>query len=153
MSSKERSVNKTAWNVVCIIGAVVMLGIALVSAFMGGCSTMLELANGNSVPMKCFWTFVADTYIAIVGIVIALAASFCKEQSGRRACAISYIATAVVAACMPAPFAIGLCAAPDMHCHTTAAIVWALSAVAAVIGIVQIVKANPATANLPKRSI
>ena len=145
--------SKTAWNIVCIVGAVVMAAIAIVSAVMGGCPTMLELANGNSVPMKCHWTFVADTFIPIIGVVVALAAMTCKDQSGRRAAAIGYIATAAIAACMPASFAIGLCAMPDMHCHSTAAIVWALSAVAAIIGIVMLAKSNPDAANLPKRSI
>ena len=153
MSDKESFVSKTAWAIVCAIGAVVMAAIATVSAVMGGCTTMLELASGSSMPMKCHWTFVADTFIGIIGIVIALAAIICKEQSGRRAAAIGYIVTAAVAACMPASFGIGLCANAEMHCHSTATIVWALCAVAVVVGIVQIVKANPASAELPKRTI
>ena len=130
-----------------------MAAIAIVSAVMGGCDTMVELANGNSAPMKCHWTFVADTFIPIIGVVIALMAITCKDQSGRRAAAVGYIATAIVAACMPASFAIGLCAMPEMHCHTTATIVWALCAVAVVVGIVQVVKSNPAAADLPNRTI
>lgn len=145
--------NRTAWSIVCVIGAVIMAAIAAVSAVMGGCDTMLELANGNSVPMKCHWTFVADTFIPIIGVVVALMAITCKEQSGRRAAAVGYIVVAIIAACMPASFGIGLCGMADMHCHATAHIVWALCAVAAVIGIVQIVKSNPAAADMPKRTI
>ncbi|MBQ9042174.1 MAG: DUF4418 family protein [Eggerthellaceae bacterium] len=145
--------NKTAWSIVCVIGAVVMAAIAIVSAVMGGCDTMVELANGNSAPMKCHWTFVADTFIPIIGVAIALMAITCKDQSGRRAAAVGYIVTAIVAACMPASFGIGLCAMPEMHCHSTATIVWVLCAIAVVIGIVQVVKSNPAAADLPKRTI
>lgn len=153
MSCKELNVNRTAWTITCVLGAAVMVAIACVSAVMGGCDTMVELANGNSAPMKCHWTFVADTFIPLVGVVIALMAVTCKDQSGRRAAGVGLIAVALVAACMPASFGIGLCASPDMHCHTTAAIVWALCAIAAIIGIVQIVKSNPAAADLPKRTI
>lgn len=145
--------SRTAWSIVCVIGAVVMAAIAIVSAVMGGCDTMVELANGNSAPMKCHWTFVADTFIPIIGVVVALMAITCKDQSGRRAAAVGYIATALVAACMPASFGIGLCAMSEMHCHSTAAIVWALCAIAAIVGIVQVVKSNPAAADLPKRTI
>lgn len=150
----ERAVmNKTAWSIVCIIGAVVFAAISLVSAVMGGCQTMVELASGSSAPMKCHWTFVADTFIGIIGIVIALMGITCKDQSGRRATGVGAIAVAIIAACMPASFGIGLCAMPDMHCHTTALFVWVLCAVAAIIGIVQVVKSNPAAADLPKRTI
>ena len=145
--------SKTAWTIACAVAAVVMAAMSVVSAFMGGCPGVLELASGSSVPMKCHWTFIADAFIGIMGIVSALVAISCKEQSGRRAASIGYIATALVAACMPAPFAIGLCANPDMHCHSTAIIVWALCAVAAIVGIVLVAKANPAAADLPKRSL
>ena len=143
---------KTAWTVACAIGAVVMLALAGVSAFVGGCSAMIECANG-SVPMKCHWVFVADTFIGVVGAVVASVAMSCKDQSGRRASAVGYVATAIVAACMPSSLAIGVCADAAMHCHGTAAIVWALSAAAVVIGVVQIVKSNPEAATMPKRSL
>ena len=130
-----------------------MAGIALVSAYMGGCPTMVELANGNSAPMRCFWTFTADTYVAVGGIATALVAMTCREKTGRRAMAIAYIVVAIVAACMPMWFAVGLCASPEMHCHTTATIVWVLCGLAAVVGIVQIVKADPSAANMPKRTM
>lgn len=144
---------RAAWVIICVIGAAVMAAIAIVSAAMGGCETMVELANGNSAPMKCHWTFVADAFIPLAGIVISLLGITCKEQSGRRAAAIGYIAVAAIAACMPASFGIGLCAMSDMHCHGTAHIVWALCAAAVVVGIVQVVKSNPDAADMPKRTL
>ena len=145
--------NNSAWRIMCVIGAVAMAAVSIICIVMGGCPGMLDLANGNSVPMKCHWAFIADTFIGIIGIVIALLAITCKDQSGRRAMAIGYIVTAAIAACMPMSFAIGICANAEMHCHSTALVVWALCVVAIVIGIVQVVKANPEVANLPKRSI
>ncbi len=130
-----------------------MAAISIVSAVMGGCPGMLELANGNSVPMKCHWTFIADTFIPIIGVVVALMAITCKDHSGRRAMAVVYIAVAAIAACIPAPFSIGTCAKAEMMCNSTAPVVWVLCAVAVVIGIVQIVKSNPEAIELPKRSI
>ena len=145
--------NKTAWSILCVIGAIVFAAISLASAVLGGCDTMVELANGNSAPMKCHWTFVADSFIGIIGIVFALMGIMCKDQTGRRVIGVGVVVVAIIAACMPASFGIGLCAMPDMQCHTTALAVWALCAVAVIIGIVQCLKSNPATANLPKRSI
>lgn len=143
---------RTSWVIVCIIGAAVMAAVSCVAAFFGGCPATLELASGNNVPMKCHWTFVADSFIGIIGVAVALMAATCKDQSGRRAAAVGFIATAIVAACMPAPFGIGLCADSAMHCHGTALIVWALCAVAAVIGVVQVVKSRPA-ADVPRHRL
>ena len=145
--------SKNAWTILCVVGAVAMAAIAAVAAFLGGCPGQLELANGNTVPMKCHWAFVADTFIGVLGAVIALVSVTCKDKSGRRAVAIGYIACAAIAAIIPTQMAIGLCAMPDMHCHSTAHIVWALCAVCTIIGIIQIVKSDPALADLPKRQL
>ena len=144
---------KTAWTIVCIIGAIAFAAIALASAVIGGCNSMVELANGGSAPMKCHWTFVADTFIGVAGAVIALMGITCKEQTGRRMVGVSVIMIALIAACMPMTFGIGLCAKAGMQCQATALAVWVLCAVAAIVGIVQIAKSNPAAADLPKRSI
>ncbi len=144
---------KSAWTVVCIIAAVVFAGISVVSAALNGCSAMVELASGNSMPMKCHWTFVACAFIGIIGIAIALLGIACKDKSGRRVIGALSVVCAAVVACIPAPFGIGLCAAAGMHCYYTAYAVWALCALAAIIGIVQLVKADPSMANLPKQSL
>ena len=145
--------NKTAWTIVCLIGAIAMAAIAIASATLGGCAGQLQLAEGGSAPMKCHWAFVADTFIGILGAIIALLGIACTEASGRRASAISLIACAAIAALIPTSMAIGICAMSDMHCHETARIVWVLCAIAAIVGIIQAVKANPDTAKLPKRTL
>lgn len=145
--------SKTAWTIVCIIGAVAFAAIALVSAVIGGCNSMVELANGGSTPMKCHWTFVADAFIGVAGAVIALMGITCNEQTGRRMVGVSVIMLALITACMPTSFGIGLCAMAGMQCQATALAVWALCAVAAIVGIVQVIKSNPAAADLPKRTI
>ena len=144
---------KKAWLAISIIAAIVMAAISAASAFMGGCDALLELANGNSMPMKCHWTFVACTFIGLIGVVIALAGITCKGKFGRRVTGIDYIACALVIACMPAPFGIGLCANAEMPCHTTALVVWALCVIAVVIGVIDIVKCKPKSEELPKRSL
>ena len=142
--------NKTAWMIVCLVGAIAMAGVAIASAALGGCPGQLELANGNFVPMKCHWAFVADTFVGLAGAIVALLGIICKEASGRRAIGIALIAVAAVAAVMPTSFAIGTCAMPEMHCNGTAPIVWACAAIAIVIGLLMAVKANPAEADRPK---
>ena len=140
---------KTAWSIVCLIGAIVMAAVSLVSALMGGCDMTVQLASGANTFMKCHWTFVAETYVGIAGVVVALVAMSCKDQSGRRASGVALLAVAAIAACLPASFGVGLCVDAAMHCHGTAVIVWALCACAAVIGIVQIAKSRPV--DTPKR--
>jgi len=144
---------KSAWMVLCVVGAAVMAAMAVVSTVMGGCEGMLDLASGGSVPMKCHWTFMADTFVGILGAVIGLLGLTCKEQTGRRAIAFVLIVCAVVAIVLTTPSGIGLCGMEDMHCHGTAHIVWALGGIAIVVGIVQALKAKPTDANLPKMKL
>ena len=144
---------KSAWMVLCAVGAVVMAAVAVVSAVMGGCEGMLDLTNGGSVPMKCHWTFVADTFVGILGAIVGLLGLTCKETSGRRASAIALMACAVVAIVLTTSVGIGLCGMEDMRCHVTAHIVWALAGIGIVVGIIQALKAKPADANLPKMKL
>lgn len=141
--------SRTAWTALCAIGAVAMIAMTAVSAVLGGCESTVELANGNNAFMKCHWTFLADAFVGAIGVVVAIMAMTCKDQSGRRASGVALIAVALVGACVPASPGIGLCSEPSMHCHMTALIVWCICAVAVIVGVIQIVKSKPG--NLPGR--
>ena len=145
--------NATAWKIVSAIEVIVLLALTIWAAVSGGCSTQLELANGNSMPMKCFWTFKAAPFAGAIGVVTALLALFAKTCEGRRFTSIASAFAAIVAMVLPTSFAIGLCANAEMHCHTTALGVWVLGAIAIVLAIVQIAKADPEAAERPKMTL
>ena len=142
--------NSNAWKIVSAIEVVALLALTIWAAVSGGCTTQVELASGNSMPMKCFWTFRAVPFVGAVGTVAALLALFAKTLEGRRFSAIVAAVAAIVTMLLPTSFGIGLCANAEMHCHTTALGVWVLGAVAIVLALVQIAKADPEAASKPK---
>lgn len=145
--------NAQAWKIIGAIEVVALAALAIWAAFSGGCPSPLELANGNTVPMKCVWTFKAVPLVGAVGAVSALLALVAKTKEGRRFSAVAAILAAVAAMLLPTSFGIGICSNPEMHCHATALGVWVLGAIAVVLGVVMATKADPNAVNKPKRGL
>ncbi len=142
-----------AWITVGVLTLVCMAVVIVVSGVMGGCDHMLETTTAGEVPMKCHWTFVAAAYTGIIGLASAAISIGVKNTAARRTAAFITILTCVIVALYPTDLAIGLCANAEMHCHLTAYIVWITLAIAVILSIVQIVKANPADAEKPKMKL
>ncbi len=103
--------------------------------------------------MKCHWTFVATSFVGIIGIVTSLLALIDSTKEGRRTAAIATAVSAIVIILLTSPLGIGLCGNADMHCHQTALVVWIASGASLVIAIIQTVKADPNAATLPKMGL
>ena len=93
------------------------------------CGKMLELANGNQVPMKCHWAgqaAIAVSVIIIAAAVMALLAK--KEYKGLM------VVNAVAAVVLFLVFTslIGVCASAEMRCQVTK--IWGIGAAAATFG-------------------
>ena len=93
------------------------------------CGKMLELANGNQVPMKCHWAgqaAIAVSVIILAAAVMALLAK--KEYKGLM------VVNAVAAVVLFLVFTslIGVCASAEMRCQVTK--VWGIGAAAVVFG-------------------
>ena len=120
---------KTTMNKVLIVlqvlAAAVLLG--AVKFWAPVCGKMLELANGNQVPMKCHWAgqaAIAVSLIILAAAVMALLAR--KEYKGLM------VVNAVAAVILFLVFTslIGVCASAEMRCQVTK--IWGTGAAAAV---------------------
>jgi len=101
----------------CVIGAV--------KFWAPVCGKMLELANGNQVPMKCHWAGQAAIAVAVIILVAAAMALLAKkEYKGLM------VVTAVAGVILFLVFTslIGVCASSDMRCQTTK--IWGIAAAA-----------------------
>ena len=145
--------SKTAWTVVGIVEIIATAAVVAIAALMGGCNHTLETTSGGTCFMKCHWTFVAISIAGIAGIVNALLALIGKTTEGRRFAAIGVIVIAAISFFFTMDAGIGLCGNAAMHCHQTALGVWIASAVAVVCAIIQLAKANPEEANIPKMKL
>ena len=93
------------------------------------CGKMLELANGNQVPMKCHWAGQAAIAISVIIITAAVMALLSKkEYKGLM------VVNAVAAVILFLVFTslIGVCASAEMRCQITK--VWGIGAAAVVFG-------------------
>ena len=122
---------KTTMNKVMIVlqalAAAVLIGAIKIWAPV--CGKMLELANGNQVPMKCHWAgqaAIAVSVIILAAAVMALLAK--KEYKGLM------VVNAVAAVVLFLVFTslIGVCASAEMRCQVTK--VWGIGAAAVVFG-------------------
>ena len=120
---------KTTMNKVMIIlqalaGALV---IGAIKIWAPVCGKMLELANGNQVPMKCHWAGQAALAVSVIIIAAAVMALLAKkEYKGLM------VVTAVAAVVLFLVFTslIGVCASETMRCQITK--VWGIGTAAVV---------------------
>ena len=122
---------KTTMNKVMIVlqalAAAVLIGAIKIWAPV--CGKMLELANGNQVPMKCHWAGQAAIAVSVIILATAVMALLAKkEYKGLM------VVNAVAAVILFLVFTslIGVCASAEMRCQVTK--VWGIGAAAVVFG-------------------
>ena len=93
----------------CVIGAV--------KIWAPTCRGMLELANGNEVPMKCHYAGQAALGIAVI-IVFTAVASFLTKKDHKMLMAVNAVAALILFLVFGS--LIGVCANETMQCHATA---------------------------------
>ena len=105
----------------CVLGAIKL--------WAPVCGKMLDLANGNQVPMKCHWAGQAAMALSVILLVCALVALLVKKDHRKL-----MIVTAVTAVMIFLVFTslIGVCASETMRCQSTA--LW--GKIAAVVALV-----------------
>ena len=120
---------KTTMNKIMIglqaLAAAVLIGAIKIWAPV--CGKMLELVNGNQVPMKCHWAGQAAIAISVIILAAAVMALLAKkEYKGLM------VVTAVAGAVLFLVFTslIGVCASEEMRCQTTK--IWGIGAAAVV---------------------
>lgn len=122
---------KTTMNKILIVmqalTAAVLLGAIKIWAPV--CGKLLDLANGNQVPMKCHWAGQAAIAICVIILAAAIMALLArKEYKGLM------VVNAVAAVVLFLVFTslIGVCASETMRCQVTK--VWGIGAAAVVFG-------------------
>ena len=122
---------KTTMNKILIglqaLAAAVLIGAIKIWAPV--CGKMLELANGNQVPMKCHWAGQAAIAISVIILAAAVMALLAKkEYKGLM------VVNAVAAVVLFLVFTslIGVCASAEMRCQITK--IWGIGAATAIFG-------------------
>ena len=118
--------------IAALVCAVVICGAVLL--WTPVCAGMLELANGNMVPMRCTYTAKVELLLALILAAVAVAALVTKRPM---TVALVLLSVAIVLMTFDTPLSIGVCKSADMACQATA--VWlrvagGVSAVAALAG-------------------
>ena len=92
----------------CVLGAVKL--------WAPVCGKMLELANGNQVPMKCHWAGQAAIAVSIIILAASLLALLAKSGH-KRLMAVNAVAAVMLFLVFTS--LIGVCASETMRCQTT----------------------------------
>ena len=110
---------KTTMNKILILlqaaAAICMIG--AIKLWAPVCGKLLDLANGNQVPMKCHWAAQAGIAVSVVILAAAVMALLAKKEYKG-----FMVVTAVGGALLFMIFAtgfIGVCASETMRCQST----------------------------------
>ena len=104
----------------CVIGAV--------KIWAPVCGKLLELANGNQVPMKCHWAGQAAIAIAVIILATALMALLAKKEY-KGLMAVNAVAGVLLFLVFTS--LIGVCANEEMRCNVTK--LWGMGAAAVTV--------------------
>ena len=91
------------------------------------CGKMLDLANGNQVPMKCHWAGQAAIALCVIILITAVMALLAKKEY-KGLMVVNAVAGALLF--MVFTSLIGVCASETMRCQVTK--VWGIGAAAVV---------------------
>lgn len=103
--------------------AVLLIGLALVVGVVPAftdCQSQgraLTLANGNTVPMKCHWTGVAELALAVPLGLVGLSTGLSRRKESRRLNSVFGLALGALIFAVPTSL-IGVCASADMLCNS-----------------------------------
>ena len=80
------------------------------------CEGMLELTNGNHVPMRCFWTARAEIVLGALVLIAGLMVAFLSSAEARRRLnhLVAFLGVAVI---LTPLYIIPTCMNPDMACN------------------------------------
>ena len=108
-----------ALSAICMIGAIKM--------WAPVCGKLLDLANGNQVPMKCHWAAQAGIAVSVV-ILVAAAMAFLAKKEYKGFMVVNAVAAAMLFLVFTS--LIGVCASAEMRCQATK--LWGIGAAAIV---------------------
>ena len=115
--------------IAALVCAAVVCGAVLLWAPV--CAGMLELTNGNMVPMRCTYTAKVELLLALILAVVAVV------TKRPMTVALVLLSLAIVLLTFDTPLSIGVCKSADMACQSTALwlrIAGGISTVAALAG-------------------
>lgn len=102
-------------NLILIFTGLIIIGSILIWAPV--CENLLELANGNMVHMKCYYTGQASILLSIILIVSGIESLLTKSSHPWTFIAIGIIVTIIT---FTSKLGIGICMKETMSCHDTA---------------------------------
>ena len=120
---------KTTMNqiLIAIQAAAALCVIGALKLWAPVCGKMLELANGNQVPMKCHWAGQAALAVCVIILATAVMALMAKKEY-KGLMAVTAVAGVVLFLVFTS--LIGVCASAEMRCQATK--LWGMGAAAVV---------------------
>ncbi len=105
---------KVAASIIMVLALVMAIVPAFTDCQSQGRS--LQLANGNTVPMKCHWTAIAELSLGILTFLFGGMLFFRKSRDSHSSLSLMGIALGALTILIPTTL-IGVCANPSMLCN------------------------------------
>ncbi len=102
--------------VAVVVGFIVVVGPHYIFPVCQYFGMFMQTMNGMYMPMKCYWTAMAEVGLGTLIIVTGLVLIVSKEAETRRALGFVLGALGIMVALVPT-YLIGVCASPDHPCR------------------------------------
>jgi hypothetical protein len=135
--------SKRTQRIFNVIDAILFCVVVLLAIY-GGCTGTVETSSGAEEPMQCYRTFSTTTTILVIGYVVYLWTLWPSKSMLMKVARVIPIVVSLIAIIVTTPIGMGICASPEMPCHTTKLAIHILLAISIVVAIVQIIWASKA---------
>ncbi len=144
---------KNIWRALSICICILMIVAGVFAIGNINICPMIDTQAGGQVPMKCHWTFVAVSWISVIGIATSLVSIISNTKDARRNISVISVVVYIVMIALLTPAGIGVCAHDGSACHGPAIAIGIAAGLAAIISIVMYFKCDPEIASRPIRTL
>jgi uncharacterized membrane protein HdeD (DUF308 family) len=142
----DKSITSKILGVVAVIlGIIVAVGPHYIFPVCQYYGMLVQTAAGTSIPMKCYWTAMAEVGLGALIVVAGIVLIVSKQNETKRALGFILAALGVVVALVPT-YLIGVCGMAEHPCRmATQPALILLGVITIIIGIVAMVTARHAS--------
>lgn len=108
------------WKIIGTIALVVTLALLFLPKVVPICTDMVATAMGGQMPMRCYYTFQAQSLFALTALLVSGTFFVVKSNDARKGIGFTLAVLGVMMLILPLSGVSGICRLDHMPCHNTA---------------------------------
>lgn len=138
---------ETRWKIIGFLALVVTLTLLFLPKLVPICSALVATASGGQMPMRCYFTFRAQSLLALTGLFTAATIFFTRNKEARMVTGIVMAVIGIMMFILPLPGISGICRHDHAACQNTAFWNCILSSFLILLGLLVMFLKTPSSVN------